>query len=171
VELGINGKGSGPNGEITAANVYEVFKGVTIDKVKSRRTRMDEYNVPILNTGAVPGLWDFHMKDPAGPTFSEKIEDFNEKIRTFKNALKTTGSTRAAFLAMLNGEYKNAMGNFWGNAEIFARKIKDSSMLQRRVRRKGIFTPHRAHFWHANKTVQNLNTHFCYLLNLRSRNI
>ncbi|MBD3215429.1 MAG: hypothetical protein GF311_22660 [Candidatus Lokiarchaeota archaeon] len=63
VEMGINGKGSGPNGEITEGDVRTVFKGVTIDKVKSRRTKKDEYNVPILSTGGVPGLWDFHMKE------------------------------------------------------------------------------------------------------------
>jgi len=132
VEMGINGKGSGPNGEITENDVRNVFKGVTIDDVISRRMKGTHvHNVPVLSTAGVPGLWDFHMKE--GKPFSEKLRIFNDKIESFKTALKTTGSKRAAFLAFLNGEYKNAVGNFWGNAETFARKIEDSSVLQRRV--------------------------------------
>ncbi|MBD3215428.1 MAG: hypothetical protein GF311_22655 [Candidatus Lokiarchaeota archaeon] len=33
----------------------------------------------------------------------------------------------------MNGQYKNAVGNLWGNAETFARKIKDNSIMQRRA--------------------------------------
>jgi len=58
---------------------------------------------------------------------------FNDKIGIFRTALKTTRSSRSAFIALLNGKFKNAVSNLWMNAEIFTREIRDYSVLQQKV--------------------------------------
>jgi len=128
IYIGINGKGRGPNGEITEADIRRVFNRKTFS-VKSRLTHIQESNIPILRTNGINGLWDDHF---AKVPLSSKLNILNKKITSFRNKLATTHSFKQAYMTLYD-KYPIAKSNIY-RARNFNNQLGGAALLGRDIR-------------------------------------
>jgi hypothetical protein len=136
IQLGINGKGKGPNGYINEEDIRRVFKGKTFS-VNSRGDDRYVSYVPIL-TGTVDtpsgselrrGLWDYHFAGETDNTFKNKLSTLNRKIKDFRDTLQSTGDLRQAYLAILS-KYEIGFSRFYDKATQFANNMQLAAYLK-----------------------------------------
>ena len=128
IYLGINGRGSGPNKEITEVDIRRVFRRKTFS-VLSRLTNNHETNIPILRTNGVKGLWDDHF---ANINFPGKLSAFNTKITNFRTELTLTNDLKKAYMTLYDA-YPNAKGYYY-NARNFQRQLGAAAYLSQNIR-------------------------------------
>jgi hypothetical protein len=130
----INGRGSAHDGYINKDDIRCIFEGVTFD-VTSGKTSNPVYNIPILTEHytningermLVEGLWDYHFDFVS---LAEKINELNDKIRTFRDALFSTGSRKQAYIAVMS-RYQVAFNRFYAKATEFANRMVMASYLK-----------------------------------------
>ena len=128
ISIGINGRGSGPNQEITEVDIRRVFRGKTFS-VKSRLTHNQEFNIPILRTNGIKGLWDDHF---AKVPLHTKLNSFNKKVTDFRNELTATNSLKQAYITLYD-KYPKAKSNYY-NAKNFNNQLGGAALLGRNIR-------------------------------------
>ena len=129
IRLGIQGKGSGPNGEITEADVRRVFSG-KIFSVKSRETGIQENNIPILTENGIHGLWDYHFSKVS---FNEKLNKLNDKIGDYRNELSATGNHKLAYMTLFDKYPIAKLTNLY-NAVVFINKLGAAGLMNEDIR-------------------------------------
>ncbi|MBD3213201.1 MAG: hypothetical protein GF311_11395 [Candidatus Lokiarchaeota archaeon] len=157
VNMGLNGEGSGPNGEITKADIKTLFSNSQghpiLFGIKSRKSGNHESGIPILTTydeegNAIYGLWDYHFSnvDPViNDDFDSKLAKFNEKIGNYRFALEyykeSPNSEKKAFLEFLKSfKCHNLKENFYDDAEQFANDLDAWTHINPKIAKSNLFS-------------------------------